>query len=256
MYSWKTIRAVCTVLLLVPLVHLAWLKSGEVRAVLDPSPEVWAPELAAYDLADQAGLLPESPIVVVGGRRVKLWRHLEALLAPAPVLMRGLGDATVNDITHHYARLIGYYRPDTVVLLPGNSEFHIRDAKTAEELAEAIRELEAVDAHHGVTRRFYVFTPLRTPLHPGDDRRIKKVTRLLMAWAAPLPRVTVLDANPLLEGTDGRPDPDFFRIDGVNLNEHGYLRLSLLLREVVMRDRATEKGARQRERTAHGTDTN
>lgn len=245
MYSWKTIRAVCTVLLLTPLVHLAWLLSREATALLDPSPEVWAPELAAYDRADQARLLPVRPIIVVGGRRVKLWRHLEGLLAPAPVLMRGLGDATVNDITHHYQRLIGYYRPDTVVVVPGNSEFHIRDAKSSEELVEAIRELEALDADYEHTRRFYVFAPLRTPLHRGDDRKIGKITRLLLEWAATLPRVTILDANPLLAGADGRPNPDLFRFDGVNLNEDGYLRLSLLLREVVERDRPAVNTAKK-----------
>ena len=40
----------------------------------------------------------------------------------------------------------------------------------------------------------------------------------------------MLDPNPLLAVGNGVPNPDFFRPDGVNLNEQGYLRLSVLLK--------------------------
>ena len=141
MYSWNTIRTVCAVLLLIPIVHLVYLVSRDTLAVLDPSPQAWADEVAAYEQADQSASLPRAPVVVVGERGVKLWRGLQDALAPRPVLLRGLGGATVNDITHYHSELISFYRPSAVVVLPGTSEFHIRDNKSAEELVEAIREL-------------------------------------------------------------------------------------------------------------------
>ena len=180
--------------------------------------------------------LPKDPIIVVGGRRVRLWSGLDDLLAPRAVLVRGLGDATVTDITHHYERLIGYYQPHALVLLPSNSEFHIRDNKSAEELVRAIRELTELDAAHGVTRHIYVFSPLKTPLHPRDDNKIDRTTQLLKTWADTDDRVTIIDANTLLSSKNGSARADFFRNDGVNLNDEGYLRLSFLLREQVAAD--------------------
>ncbi len=236
MYSWKAIRIACAVLLLLPLVHLAYLVSRETMETLDNSPEAWAREVNNYAAADALMQLPQNPIVVVGGLRVKLWRDLNDLLGPRPVLMRGLGDALVDDINFNYTRLIGFYQPDTVVLLPGNSEFHIRDNKSAVQLATAIRELVAVDASYGITRRFYVFTPLKTILHPQDYLTIDHTAQLLQAWAKLDDRVVILDANPLLCGPDGIPQGRYYRGDGVNLNEHGYLRLSVLLRAQVAAD--------------------
>jgi hypothetical protein len=236
MYSWNKIRTVCAVLLIIPIVHLVLLMSREIQAALNPSPEVWADEVAAYALSDQAMKLPNDPIVVIGGRRVKLWRGLDALLSPRPVLLRGLGDATVNDLTHYHSQLIGYYHPVAVVLLPGSTEFHIRDNKSADDLVRAIRKLAELDASYGVTRRFYVFTPLKTPGYPDESARIEETTALLKRWADTEDRVTILDANALLSKRDGRPDPDYFRIDGVNLNEAGYLRLSLLLKNQLEQD--------------------
>ena len=240
MYSWNNIRTVCAVLLLIPIVHLAYLISQEVLASLEPSPTAWADEVNAYSRLDQSTQLPVDPIVVIGGRQVKLWRGLEDLLAPQPVLMRGLGDATVDDITHYYSQLIGFYRPHTVVLLPGTSEFHIRDNKSAQELAASIRRLVEQDLSHGITRQFYVIAPIKTPLYPGDITRIEETTSALEQWASTQEQVSILNANALLSGPDGRPSPDFYRIDGINLNEHGYLRLSLLLREQWEKYRATQ----------------
>ena len=229
MYSWKAIRTICAVLLLIPIVHLAYVVSQDTLATLDASPDAWADEVRAYAEADMAVAIPDTPILVVGGRRVKLWKGLGDLLSPQPVLMRPLGDATVNDITHYYDELVGYYQPGTLVVLPGNSEFHVRDNKSAQELVRAIRRLIELDESYKVARRYYIFAPIKTPLYPQDYTKIEETTRLLRQWALGKAQVDILDPNALLARSNGQPNPDFFRMDGVNLNEQGYIRLSLLL---------------------------
>jgi hypothetical protein len=244
MYSWNAVRNFCAVLLLLPIVHLAYLVSGDMLASLENSPEAWAQEVAAYEAADQAMQLPLQPIVILGGRQVKLWSGLEDLLGPRPVLMRGLGNATVEDITHYHAELVSHYQPSALVLLPGPSEFQIRDSKSAEELVAAIRNLVELDESYGVPRKYYVFAPIKTPLYPRDHAKIERVSSLLEEWAQEQPQVTILDANALLTRGNGAPNPDFFRIDGVNLNEHGYLRISVLLQNSLGQDQAEARASR------------
>jgi len=236
MYSWKNIRAICAVLLLLPVVHLAYLVSRDALAILDASPSAWAAEMRAYAKADQKLSRVHEPLIVVGGQRVKLWRDLPDILAPREVLMRGLGDATVNDILYYYDRLIGYHYPQTLVVLPGNSEFHIRDGKSAEELFDSIVALAEVDANQGSTRHLYIFTPIKTPRHPADNDKIDKVSRMLREWGSRDERIAVLDANRLLSKRDGDANPSFYRSDGINLNDQGYLRLSMMLLDQVEQD--------------------
>lgn len=233
MYAWRTIRTVCLILLCIPLVHLAVMFSRDMLASLDSSPNAWAHEMEAYARLDQRVQLPESPVVVVGGRRVKLWRGLEDLLAPQPVLMRGLGDATIEDVIYHYQRLAAFYRPAAVVFLPSDSEFHIRDSKSASDYLAATRKLADLDAEHGPDWRLILLTPVKTPLRPADHGKIDDISRQLHDWASSQDRVTIIDPNPLLAGPEGRPNPAYFRPDGVNLNEGGYLHLSLLVRNAV-----------------------
>ncbi len=238
MYSWKTIRIACAILLLIPIVHLTILVSREALATLNSSPTVWNGELDVYARADRLVERAMDPIVVVGGRRVLLWRGVEELLAPRSVLMRGLGDATVNDITFHYQRLIGFYQPETVVLLPSNSEFHIREMNSADELVRKIRELVELDLSHRKSGHFYVFAPLNTPLYPEDQAKIEDVTRQLKSWAADKPQVDILDANIFLCDENGAAKPGYFRPDGVNLNDLGYSRLSILLLTQVEKNKS------------------
>ena len=231
MYSWKTIRIICGVLLALPLIHLAVLVSRETLAQLNASPEVWTAEVEAYARSDREHSLPERPIVGIGGRREKLWAGLDGLLAPAPVLMRGLGDATVDDLIYHYPRLVGFYRPSAVVYLPSHSEFHIRDSKLAEDLVAEIKHLAELGESLQRAGPFLIFTPVKTPLFPSDNSKIDDVSTALTRWAAARSQVVILDSNAVLTTPDGSADPRFFRNDGINLNETGYTRLSLLLRD-------------------------
>jgi len=236
MYSWKTIRTVAAILLLMPLVHLAYLISREALAALDSSPKVWDTEIEAYAKADRLAERAINPVVIVGGRRVLLWQDVEDVLAPTPVLMRGLGDATVEDIIFHYERLVAFYQPQTVVLLPSNSEFHIRDMKSAEDMVASISKLIELDARVRKTGLFYVFAPINSPLHGDDKTKIEQVTRQLKIWANTRDNIRIIDANILLSDTTGAAKAAYFRADGVNLNDSGYMRLSILLMHQMEHD--------------------
>jgi hypothetical protein len=236
MYSWKTVRTLCIVLLLLPLLHLAVLVSRETVALLNSSPEAWSNELDHYAALDTSTALPQNPILVVGGRRAWLWQDLEATLAPAPVLMRGLSGATLDDLLYHYERLIGFYRPTALVVIPGSSEFHIRDNKSVGEFVKAVQALELKDREHRAEGLFYFFLPMKSPLHLGDNDRIDSISKQLQAWAQDSDRVILFDANAVMRTPEGNVNPNYFRPDGTNLNEHGYVRLSLMLRQQLEQD--------------------
>ena len=72
-------------------------------------------------------------------------------------------------------------------------------------------------------------SPVKTPLYSSDYAKIDKVTAQISAWARTQPGVTAIDTNRLLVNAEGLPNASYFRADGVNLNEHGYLRLSTVV---------------------------
>ena len=72
MYEWRTLRAWASFLLCLPLVHFTYIVANDMSAVLDPSPSVWDDEMAVIIESDMKTVLPDNPVVVVGGQEVRL----------------------------------------------------------------------------------------------------------------------------------------------------------------------------------------
>lgn len=216
-------------MLCIPLVHFAFLLSKDIGSYMNPSPEVWNQDIADLVEDDLNSTLPEDPIVVIGGHRVRLWTDLPASIAPRETLLRPLGDATLEDLSHHYDRLAAFYRPDILVVFPGYADLHLRDEKTPRDFETSVRTLLKIDEDYGSSNWRYVIAPVQMPLHPNDQQRIAKIAELLRNMSRDLPDLTVIDPNPILSRLDGSPNPEFYRGDGINLSPAGYARLSLLL---------------------------
>jgi lysophospholipase L1-like esterase len=230
MVSPATTRRAAVFLLLLPLVHLAWLIGADLRRYLEPSPRTWDGALQSIVDADMRTKLPAQPVLIIGGQRVRLWHDLPRRFAPGVTLRRALGDATLEDLTFHYDRLVAYYRPAVLVIFPGYADLHLRDDKTPREFLRAVKALLDRDRDYARSRRRILLTPLLTPLHPGDASRIGAMSALAQRLAAERDDLLVIDANPALRRADGSPDPAYFRIDGVNLNAAGYAIITDLLR--------------------------
>ena len=84
-----------------------------------------------------------------------------------------------------------------------------------------------------------------TPLHPGDDARIRAMAREATALESEHPRVVVVDANGELAAPDGRPDPTLFQPDGINLNRYGYARIGMMVEDVLRREGLLKDTTRQ-----------
>lgn len=230
MFEWKTLRILSVLLLCLPLVHFAWNVSHDLMHYLDPSPRTWDREMERLTQDDLLLSLPEEPILVVGGQRVRLWHDLPARLQSA-TLLRPLGDAKLEDLYYYYDRLIGFYRPKILVIFPGYADLHVRDQKSPEDFENALFALLERDSANGSTIWRYVIAPVQMPFHPGDRDRIAAITRRSENLAARVGRTTIIDPNPVLRGPDGQPDPALFLMAGINLSSEGYIRIGMLLRE-------------------------
>mgnify|MGYP006289592615 FL=1 len=223
------------ILLLLPLVHLAWLIGADLQRYLEPSPRTWEGALQSIVDVDMRTTLPAHPVLIVGGQRVRLWDELPPRFAPGVTLRRALGDATLEDLTFYYDRLVAYYQPAVLVVFPGYADLHLRDDKTPAEFRRAVEALLDRDRDYAHGRRRVLLTPLLTPLHPGDASRIAAMSTLARGLAAERDDLQVIDANPALQRADGSPDPAYFRIDGVNLNAAGYAIITDLLESCLDR---------------------
>ncbi|PIE39068.1 MAG: hypothetical protein CSA53_03430 [Gammaproteobacteria bacterium] len=232
----KLLNYLPIILLLVPLMHLAGKAVVDTHQLLKPSPEVWRDKLERIRRNDAPYATTQHSVVVAGGRQVVHWTGLEETLAPLPVVNRGVGSATVDDLTYLIEALLEDLKPRIVVLLPDRSNFHLRQNKRPIELLNDIQEFTQQVMTNDSIAHIYLYPPLNLPAQPQYYQRTKELTEKLISWANTQPHITVLRGNSLLARVNKQPNPRYFHSNGTQLNNQGYLILSFILRQQIKQD--------------------
>lgn len=236
MYSWTRLRRILVVVLLLPVAHFMITVGGDLRAVLTPKPTVWEDEVRGVELRSKPDPAGGPPLVIIGGRQAKLWSGLDNTFFPMAVLNNGIGSATIDDVLYYFDRLVTPYQPQAVLMVPGPSDFIMRDNKSPEDFMLMLKGLSNHVIRLDGKPHFYVATLNKWPRFPGYWGVVDTVNLQLEIWADEQPRVTLLDARLLFEERGGLPVGQMFSADGVNLNDWGYIRMSLLLRQQIDED--------------------
>jgi hypothetical protein len=224
------------VVLLLPVAHFVIIISGDLRNVLNPAPTVWESEVSSIELRSKPDPAEGPPLVIIGGRQAKLWQGLEDTFFPMVVLNNGIGSANIDDVLYYFDRLVRPYQPQAVLMVPGPSEFIVRDDKSPDDFMLMLKGLSNYVIHLDGEPQFYVVTLNKWPRFPGSWGTVDTVNNLLETWTDQQARVTLIDTRPLFEQRGGLPVLPMFRSDGINLNRMGYMRMSQLLRQQIVRD--------------------
>lgn len=223
-------------LLLLPILHLVGKTAVDMQQLLHSSPEVWRSEVERLNQQHRPSGVNQNSILVLGGRQVSHWKDLDDTLAPLSVETRGIGSATVEDLSYHLDGIIGDLQPQIVVLLPDRSNFHLRESKNPRELLADIQQFSQQVLAKDKTVRLYIYPPLQLPAHPQYYQLIKELTSMLESWAKTQSQVSIIDANRLLYKVNHQPNPRFFHSNGSQLNALGYLTLAYVLRHQLEQD--------------------
>ncbi|MFL6604761.1 MAG: SGNH/GDSL hydrolase family protein [Steroidobacteraceae bacterium] len=186
------------------------------------NPEFFEDEIADFAAADRDHPPPERPIVFVGSSSVRLWKTLQADMAPLPVLNRGFGGAQMSHVVYFADRAVIQYRPRAVVVYAGDNDLDQRTGKSADDVVRDFRTFVArVQAAVPDTRIYYIsIKPSR--LRWGEWPEQQKANMQISALCAADPHLGYIDiATPML--AVGKPPPrDLFRLDGLHLSKKGY----------------------------------
>jgi hypothetical protein len=236
MYPWPKLRRILVVLLLLPVIHFVLMLANDLRSILDPEPTVWESEVSSLELRNSLNPPEALPLVIIGGRQAKLWRGLDNVLLPMEVVNNGVGSANVDDVLFFFDRLVRPFEPRAVIMVPGPSDFMLRDHKSPEEFMLMIKGLANYVTRMDSKPHFYVLTLNKWPRFPRFWATVDAANNALERWAEGRPDVTLIDTRAAFEQARGLPVRQVFRADGINLNDWGYMQLSLLLRQQLEAD--------------------
>lgn len=211
----------------------------EIPAREDPTR--WAQEIQEFVERDRAARAAAGSVVFLGSSSIRLWSSLAADMAPVPVLNRGFGGSKLFDAIYYAEPLVSAHEPSLVVVFSGTNDLAGEDAKSAAQVRDLFRQLveRLRAADEGLTLCYVAITP--TLAREEHLATVHEANRLIRLDCEADSKLEFVDPSVDLEDAHGRPDPQWFREDGLHLNEQGYEVWTRHIRPLVHRLHARER---------------
>jgi lysophospholipase L1-like esterase len=191
------------------------------------APTRFEPEIAAFEAYDQKNAAPANPILFVGSSTIRLWQTHDAF-PELPVINRGFGGSTIDDLNHVADRIVFKYNPRMIVFYSGEND--IAAGRSPDRVCADFQ------AFHKSVRERLPNTPIvYLAIKPSVARwklwpKMQDVNARIKQRAADSQnKLTFIDTAPSLLTADGEPNKSLLRDDGLHLNPEGYAAWNTLL---------------------------
>jgi lysophospholipase L1-like esterase len=198
-----------------------------------PAPEVkpaaaprFENEIAAFEVYDHKNAPPRDPILFVGSSTIRLWQTADAF-PDLPVINRGFGGSTIDDVNHFANRIVFKYKPRLIIFYAGDND--LAAGRTPDRVFSDFQTfLAGVHDHIPNTPVIYLAIKpsiARSKIWPQMQEvngRVKELTQQNK-------QLTYIDTALPLLGADGKPQSELFRDDGLHMNDKGYARWNEIL---------------------------
>lgn len=185
-----------------------------------PSPIIWEPAIKAFESADAKKPPDENSIVFVGSSTIRKWKTLEKDMAPLPIIQRGFGGSTLNDLVFYAQRIITSYNPGIIVVYAGDNDIFL--GISPEVILDKYKELiETLRIELPITPIFYIsIKPSPARWHLWEDSLIANA--LIETETESDPLLHYIDVTGDMLQINGEVDAELFLNDNTHLNELGY----------------------------------
>ncbi|MFW9955135.1 MAG: GDSL-type esterase/lipase family protein [Candidatus Thorarchaeota archaeon] len=186
---------------------------------------VWEREIRRFREQDARDPPSSDMIIFTGSSSIKYWKTLNDDMAPLHVLNRGFGGSRIPDVIHYADEIVISYKPKGVVFYAGENDITgllFSSKQSAEEVKENFQRF--CEKVHGVLPSIPIFF---ISIKPPKRRRkfwpvMQKANQLINEYCNNSSLLHYIDIVPPLLDSEGNARPEFFKWDGIHLNDVGY----------------------------------
>ena len=185
----------------------------------NPDPRRFEKDIAAFEAEDQVSPPPRGAMLFVGSSSIRYWDVTRAFPGIATI-KRGFGGSHVSDNIYFANRIVFPYQPRLIVFYAGDAD--VAANKNADQIAGDYRTFIAL-IHSKLPETPMVIIGVKpSPAHWSRIETIRRANGLVKQAIATDHLVTYTDVDAPLLGSDGKPRPEFYVENGLNLSERGY----------------------------------
>lgn len=203
-----------------------------------PRTERWEETICSFEEMDQKTPPSQNSVLSVGSSSLANWNSfIKRDLAPLPIIPRGFGGSTINDVVAYADRVVFPYKPQAILLYEGDNDINAGLSPIV--VADKFRQFFELVHDELPGTCIYVISvkPSLARWHLWPT--MKELNGLLALESARDDLVTYIDAASILIGENGMPRSDLFCEDQLHLNPAGYKEWAKIIRPVLMNGRGS-----------------
>jgi lysophospholipase L1-like esterase len=182
-------------------------------------PPFWS-EIAEFRRKDSIQRPPANAILFVGSSSFRKWTGVQNDFPGYPIINRGFGGSTLDDVIRYAGDIIYPYRPKEVVVYCGDND--LAAGKSAKKVYKRfVRLYDMIRKRLGNIDIVYVSikpSPSREKLMP----EMEQTNDLIRNFMAERSHASFVDVYHLMLNAQGHPIDSLFVADKLHMNERGY----------------------------------
>ena len=195
------------------------LRIGALTAAPNPDPARFEKDIAAFESQDRLSSPPRDAMLFVGSSSIRYW-DVDAAFPGIATIKRGFGGSHVSDNLYFADRIIVRYQPRLIVFYAGDAD--VAGDKNADQIAQDYRAFISL-IHGKLPATPMVIIAIKpSPAHWSRMDTIRRANTMVRELVASDPLVSYVDVEAPLLGANGKPRPELYADNGLNLNERGY----------------------------------
>ncbi|MEO6527321.1 MAG: SGNH/GDSL hydrolase family protein [Gemmatimonadaceae bacterium] len=186
-----------------------------------PALDRFEAEIARFEASDRTSPPAPGGIVFVGSSSIRLWTSLASDFPALPVLNRGFGGSTLQEVNHYLPRVVLPYRPRMIVLYAGDND--IASGRAPQRVAEDYRAFVRLVRRSLPAARIVYISVKPSPSRWALNEQGRETNRLVRVITATDPLQTFVDVFSPMLGSNGRPRAELFVADSLHMTPTGYV---------------------------------
>ncbi|MEN0054665.1 MAG: GDSL-type esterase/lipase family protein [Mucilaginibacter sp.] len=190
-------------------------------------------EIRAFKHQDSISAPKPNGILFIGSSSIRLWADLEQRFAGKPIIKRGVGGSTIEQLLDYYTPYILFpYKPHKIFIYAGEND--IAAGKSAVFVSEEFTKLWDMIHQKLPKTEIYYMSIKPSPVRAKYYAEVAKANDMIESYLKNKPHSHFVNLVPAIykPGTTS-PDSSLFKGDYLHLNPKGYDKWQTVLQPLV-----------------------
>ncbi|PAW95487.1 hypothetical protein CKK33_19060 [Mucilaginibacter sp. MD40] len=190
-------------------------------------------EIRDFKHEDSLKFPPKNGILFIGSSSIRKWTDLEQRFADKPIIRRGVGGCTIEQLVNYYMPYIMYpYHPRKIFIYAGEND--IAAGKSGEFTAREFYQLWAMIKQNLPNAEIYYLSIKQSPSRAKFLPEVLRANSLIKAFIKGKRKTHFVDVTTvILDPNTQKPDASLFESDMLHLNSKGYDKWQAVLTPLV-----------------------